>query len=97
MLEGQVRLHRGDLEVSTAEANQAFGTWASFDNEPRVTSATAVDRSRMLRIRKEDFIDLLADHIGITEGVLQALVKRVRTLVGRVSGGSGPSGGSMSS
>ncbi|MDA0746452.1 MAG: cyclic nucleotide-binding domain-containing protein [bacterium] len=84
VLSGRVRLHRGSRDVAVAEANQAFGTWALFDDEPRVTSATPLEASRVLRIYKEHFIDLLADHVQITQGVLKGMVKRLRGLVGRV-------------
>ena len=59
---------------------------ALFDDEPRVSAATALEPARLLRLHKEDFIDLLADNVGITQGVLKALVSRVRGLIGRVGG-----------
>ena len=90
VLEGRIRLHRGSLEVTVAGPREPFGTWSLFDEEPRVTSATALEDSRLLRIDKEDFIDLLADHVEITQGVLKAMVKRLRGLAGRV-GASRPS------
>ena len=85
VLEGRVRLHRQELEVTVASANDVFGTWALFDDEPRVVTATTLEPTTVLRIDKEDFVDLLADHVQITQGVLKALVDRLRTLVGRVS------------
>ena len=85
VLEGRVRLHRDDMEVSVVGPDGAFGTWALFDDEPRVTAATSLEETRLLRIDKEDFIDLLADHVEITQGVLKAMVKRLRGLVGRMS------------
>ena len=80
VVEGRVRLHRDGLEIMVAGEGEAFGTWALFDDEPRVGAAAAVEDSRVLRIHKEDFIDLLADNIEITQGVLKALVGRVRGL-----------------
>ena len=85
VLEGRVRLHRQKLEVTVASENDVFGTWALFDDEPRVVTATTLEPTTVLRIDKEDFVDLLADHVQITQGVLKALVDRLRTLVGRVS------------
>ena len=82
VIEGQVRLHRGDLEINIASAGQPFGTWALFDDEVRVTAATVLAEARVLRVGKEDFIDLLADNVEITQGVLKALVGRVRGLIG---------------
>ena len=80
VLSGQVRLHRGATEVTIAGPQQAFGTWALFDDEPRVTAATAVDDSELLRIDKDDFIEVLADNVQVTQGVMKAIVKRLRAL-----------------
>ncbi len=85
ILEGQVRLHRNDLVVKVAGSNETFGSWALFDDEPRMTSATAIEETRALRIDKEEFIDLLADNVQITQGILKAMVKKLRGLVGRVN------------
>ena len=84
VLGGRVRLHRGDEEISVANASDPFGTWALFDATPRVTSATAVADSRLLYIDREDFLDLLSDHVQITEAVMNALVRRLRDLLARV-------------
>lgn len=84
VLDGEIRLHRDALEVTVAGPNEVFGTWALFDDEPMVVTATATTASRLLRIDREDFIDLLADYVQVTQGVLKAMVKRLRGLVGRV-------------
>ncbi|MBD3217521.1 MAG: cyclic nucleotide-binding domain-containing protein [candidate division Zixibacteria bacterium] len=85
VLEGKVRLHRGEQEISVAEKNDAFGTWALFDEEPRVVTATSAEDCRLLRVDREDFIDLLADHVQIAQGVIKTVVKRLRSLVERVA------------
>jgi CRP-like cAMP-binding protein len=84
VLEGNVRLHREDEEITTAGSSDSFGTWALFDDTPRVATATAVDETRLLCIHREDFLDLLSDHVRITEGVLKTLVGRLRGLLDRV-------------
>ena len=85
VLSGSVRLHRNGEEIAVSRAKETFGVWALFDDEPRMVTATADEDSDLLRIDKEDFIDLLADHVQIAEGVLKAVVKRLRSLVGRVA------------
>ena len=90
VVDGRVRLHRGELEITVAGPGDSFGTWALFDEEPRVTAATAQADTQALRLSREDFVDLLADNVGITQGVLKALVRRVRGLVGRVGGAPTP-------
>lgn len=87
VLEGSVRLHREDEEIAVAGPKEAFGTWALFDDEPRVVSATAVEDCRLLRVDSDEFIDLLADHVQITQGVLKTMVDRLRGLIGRVGTG----------
>ena len=90
VLEGQVRLHRQNVDVTIAGPGDVFGAWALFDEEPQVATATPLEETLVIRIMKEDFIDLLADHVQITQGILKGMVKRLRGLLGRVS--SGPTG-----
>lgn len=82
VLDGSIRLHRGGVEVMVAKPRDVFGTWALFDNETRIVTATSVEESNLLRIDKEDFLDLLSDHSKITEGVLKVLASKLRNLVG---------------
>lgn len=84
IIEGKVRLHRGDQEVMMAQRKDAFGTWALFDDQPRIVTATAVEDALLLRIDREEFFDLLADHSKITQAMLKTLSTRLRKIVGRV-------------
>ena len=89
VLEGQVRLHRDDEEITVAGSNDSFGTWALFDERPRVATATALADGRFLRIYRQDFLDLLSDHSQVTEGVLKMIVGRLRGLLERVEANLG--------
>lgn len=80
VLEGEIKLHREDQEIAVAGPNEAFGAWALFDDEPRVVQATALADVRLLRIDKDDFFDLLADNIEVTQSILKSIVKRLRAL-----------------
>lgn len=85
VLDGKVRLHRGKQEIAQATNKDAFGTWALFDEEPRVVTATVVEDVLLLRVDREDFVDLLADNVQIAQGVMKTVVKRLRSLVERVA------------
>jgi CRP-like cAMP-binding protein len=85
VLEGRVRLHRDGEEILVAGANDAFGTWSLFDDEPRVATATALERAHLLRVDRDDFLELLSDHTEITQGVFKNIVRRLRGLIGRVA------------
>jgi CRP/FNR family transcriptional regulator len=78
---GTVRLDREGTEILTATEGQSFGTWALFDNEPRLMTATAIDHVHLLKIRSDDFYDLLSDHDEITPAVFRAIIERVKRLV----------------
>lgn len=84
VLEGRVRLYREDIEIGLVETKGALGAWALLDDEPRVANAEIVEDAKLLRIDKDDFIDLLSDHIEITQGLLRTLTKRLHGLAGRV-------------
>ncbi len=83
--EGKVTLFRGGQKLMVAKENDVFGTWALFDDEPLVATATTLEDTRLLRIDREDFIDLLADNVAITQSILKTLVKRLRNLMNRIS------------
>jgi CRP-like cAMP-binding protein len=65
-----------------AGEKEAFGTWALFDTEPYIMTATALDEVHLLKIDKDGFYDLLADHVEITQSIFRALVQRTKRLIG---------------
>jgi CRP/FNR family transcriptional regulator, cyclic AMP receptor protein len=81
VVEGHVQLEKSGSEVMTVGAGQSFGTWALFDNEPRVMTARALSDVLLLKIRSADFYDLLSDHEEITPVMFRAVIKRVKTLI----------------
>jgi AAA family ATP:ADP antiporter len=78
---------RGAVELKgvggslTAEEGAAFGTWALIDHAPSVVEARATASTRLLRISREDFHDLVGDHPELAIGLLQGLARRVRKVV----------------
>jgi CRP-like cAMP-binding protein len=84
VLEGKVGLERDTKEVMQAGPQDAFGTWALFDDESRVVTAKVLEDARLLRIDRREFVDLLADNVQVTQGVLKTLVKRVRGIMDKV-------------
>lgn len=81
LLEGRIEMGRGGQTMFTVGPDETIGNWALFDNQPSVVTATAVEDSRLLKIEREDFFDLLADHSEITRNLFQALFQRVRSLL----------------
>lgn len=92
VLEGRVRLERDGREITTAATSEAFGTWALFEDEPRLVAAVTVEPTRVLRVGRDAFYDVLADNVEVTRGVLKALARRLRGVLSRV--GTAAGGGS---
>jgi AAA family ATP:ADP antiporter len=82
VVDGRVRLDKSGKEILTVAAGQSFGTWALFDDQPRVMTATALTNVHLLMIRSEDFYDLLSDHDEITPMIFRAVIDRVNRLIG---------------
>ena len=77
---GRVRLEKEGKEVLIAGPSQSFGTWALFDNAPRVMTAIALEEAVLLKIASETFYEFLADHEEVTPAIFKAVIERVKTL-----------------
>jgi len=62
-------------------AESAFGTWSLIDDQPSPIEARACEPVRLLRVTRDDFHDLLSDHSEVAIGMMQALVRRMRSVV----------------
>ncbi len=85
VLDGNVRLHQGEREVTTAARLMSFGTWALFDDDPRVLTATATEDTRLIRIDRTEFNDLLSDDVRIAKGIIRTVTRKLRELAERAS------------
>ncbi len=77
---GRVRLEKEGKDVLIAGPSQSFGTWALFDNVPRVMTAIALEEAVLLKIASETFYEFLADHEEVTPAIFKAVIERVKTL-----------------
>jgi len=83
VLDGSVELSQKGTAIHTARQNEVLGTWALFDSEPMPVTAKTAEDTRLLRIGRDDFYDLLSDNVEITAAVFATLAKRFRKLVGQ--------------
>ena len=81
IVDGAVELSRAGDVLHTARQNEVLGAWALFDQDPMPVAARTVEDTRLLRIGREDFYDLLSDNVEITAAVFSTIVKRFRKLV----------------
>ena len=81
ILDGSVELSQNSGAATTARQNDVLGAWALFDPEPMPVTAKTTEDTRLLRISRDDFYDLLSDNMEITASIFAILVKRFRQLV----------------
>lgn len=82
VIHGQLLLTADGESVGRVGPEETLGVWSLFDDAPRIATATVAEDARLLRIRRNRFRDLLADHTEIAEAVLRTLVRRFRALAG---------------
>jgi CRP-like cAMP-binding protein len=81
ILDGAVELLRNGQQLHVARQNEVLGAWALFDDSLMPVTARTLEDTRLLRIRREDFYDLLADHVEVMSAIFSTLAKRFRKLV----------------
>ena len=81
VLDGAIDLSRNGSVLHTARQNEVLGAWALFDPEPLPLTAKTAEDTRLLRIGRDDFFDLLSDNMEITASIFATLVRRFRKLV----------------
>jgi len=81
IVDGAVEIRRKDEILLTARQNEVLGAWALFDEDLLQVSARTIEDTKLLRIAREDFYDLLSDNAEITAALFSTLVKRFKKLV----------------
>jgi len=84
VIEGAVKLLSEGEEIGEIGAGEAFGSWALLDESPRIASATTVGKTRLLKVDRDEFTELLADRVEIVQAVFKAMVERIRNLASLV-------------
>ena len=84
IIDGAVRVFDEERTVARLTERDIFGELALLDPEPRLASIAAETETRLFRLDREAFLELLAGNIDIVRGVLQVLCKRLRRSVQEV-------------
>lgn len=80
VVSGDIRISRGGETIEQIGPNTPFGVWALFDDQPRLTQATSTTETCLLFVPREEFYDVLSDHVDIVQGIFKQLVRRMRRL-----------------
>ena len=80
ILDGTIELERQGRSLGAAGEGEPLGTWSLFDDRPRQATARAGQTARLLIVDREEFYDVLAQHVEITRSLVQHLVRRLLSL-----------------
>lgn len=78
IVNGKVRVHIEDRELTVLGERQVFGELALLDPEPRSASVTAIEPTLVFRISQSAIYDLMASHVEIVRGIMRVLCRRIR-------------------
>ena len=79
VLEGEVSVRRDGREIMRYSEKEPIGIWSLFDDEqPNIATAVAVAPTRLLKIDRENFLEVVADYVEITQGIFKSLTRRIR-------------------
>jgi CRP-like cAMP-binding protein len=76
---GRVGVHDGEYPLGELGPGTTVGELAALVPEPRSVSVTALEDTRLLRLDKPVLDELLADRPELAQGIITALVTRLRS------------------
>ena len=80
IVQGRIRVHRGDRTLVELGPGITVGELAALVPQPRTASVTAVEPTLALRLDKAVLDDLLLEWPELAHGVIAALVGRLRAI-----------------
>jgi hypothetical protein len=97
VVDGVVRVTRGESVLTELGPGTFFGEVAVFEGSARSATVTAASRVRLLRLERTDLLERMEELPGLAIKICQALSRRVRDLTDRLEGqpirSSGPGAG----
>jgi len=75
---GRVRVHSGGRTLAIMEPRSIFGEMAVLDPEPRSASVTAIEVTRLLRLARDPFYQLMAERREVAAGITHILCQMLR-------------------
>ena len=80
VVDGNVKVHKGDKEITRMGKGSCIGDMALLDGEPRSADVTATEESTLFKIEQEGFYEVMGSHGDIMEAIIKNLSSRVRNM-----------------
>jgi CRP-like cAMP-binding protein/ATP/ADP translocase/HEAT repeat protein len=78
IIDGKVRVHTDEHLLNYLGESDVFGEMALLDPEPRIASVTAVEPTRLFRLDKAPFYQLMEERPEVATGIIRVLTRRLR-------------------
>lgn len=78
IIEGKVQVHKGSEQLATLEVGQCFGEMAIIDGQPRSADCTAISRTILLELTREQVFAFCFQKIHVLKGLMRVLVERTQ-------------------
>jgi CRP-like cAMP-binding protein len=82
VVSGSVRVMRGNQQVARLGTGECVGEMGALDLEPRSATVVAVEPTRLIRLERNDLMDLLTDYPELMRSLAAMLVQRIRKAAG---------------
>lgn len=82
VVRGRVRVERGGRALAVLGVGDCFGEIAVLDEGPRSAGVVADVPTLLLRIERDDFLDLLTLYPAVARALLEMLARRLRASQG---------------
>jgi CRP/FNR family cyclic AMP-dependent transcriptional regulator len=81
VVEGEVMVHRRNVQLAKLGTKEFFGEMSILDREPRSASVTTLTECVMLRIDESEFWQLLIAHNTLAVSMVRVLARRLREML----------------
>lgn len=81
IVEGAVEVVKDQKPLLTLGVTESFGETSLLDGAPRPAGAIAAKPTRVLRIERQDFLDLVSDRPELLKGVFAAVTRHLRLVL----------------
>ena len=80
VVDGNVKIHKGEKEITRMGKGSCIGDMALLDGEPRSADVTATEDTTLFKIEQEGFYEVMGGHSDIMEAIIKNLSGRVRNM-----------------
>jgi len=81
LVEGEVIVHRGNVQIGKLRSREFFGEISIIDRGPRSASVTTRSNCQLLQIDQRDFWQILLAHNGLAISMVKVLAQRLRQML----------------